>query len=146
MASLADRIKQLRLSANMTQEEFGQKFGIVKSTVSLYENGKSTPNDQIKKKIYVNTLKFLLITCWVPNILISLAMNLINIFLNKSNKSSIFIIRIRNESWNCCPLSQNYLPGIKLLSWVNALSWKMRIKAKNNTEQQYKEEGIKKAT
>lgn len=50
MASLADRIKQLRLSANMTQEEFGQKFGIVKSTVSLYENGKSTPNDQIKKK------------------------------------------------------------------------------------------------
>ena len=51
MASLADRIKQLRLSANMTQEEFGQKFGIVKSTVSLYENGKSTPNDQIKKNI-----------------------------------------------------------------------------------------------
>lgn len=48
---MGDRIKQLRLSANMTQEEFGQKFGIVKSTVSLYENGKSTPNDQIKKNI-----------------------------------------------------------------------------------------------
>jgi transcriptional regulator with XRE-family HTH domain len=35
----------------MTQEEFGKKFGIVKSTVSLYESGKSTPNDQIKIKI-----------------------------------------------------------------------------------------------
>ena len=35
----------------MTQEEFGKKFGIVKSTVSLYESGKSTPNDQIKKQI-----------------------------------------------------------------------------------------------
>lgn len=51
MAKLSDRIKSLRLSANMTQEEFGNKFGIVKSTVSLYESGKSTPNDQIKKQI-----------------------------------------------------------------------------------------------
>lgn len=44
MANLSDRIKSLRLSADMTQEEFGKKFGIVKSTVSLYESGKSTPN------------------------------------------------------------------------------------------------------
>ncbi|RKJ46522.1 XRE family transcriptional regulator [bacterium 1XD8-76] len=51
MANLADRIKSLRLSANMTQTEFGEKFGIVKSTVSLYESGKSTPNDEIKKQI-----------------------------------------------------------------------------------------------
>lgn len=51
MANLSDRIKNLRLSAEMTQEEFGKKFGIVKSTVSLYESGKSTPNDQIKKQI-----------------------------------------------------------------------------------------------
>ena len=28
-----------------------KKFGIVKSTVSLYESGKSSPNDEIKKKI-----------------------------------------------------------------------------------------------
>lgn len=51
MANLSDRIKELRLSADMTQEEFGKKFGIVKSTVSLYESGKSTPNDEIKKQI-----------------------------------------------------------------------------------------------
>lgn len=41
MANLSDRIKSLRLSAGMTQEEFGRKFGIVKSTVSLYESGKA---------------------------------------------------------------------------------------------------------
>lgn len=51
MASISDRIKMLRTTANMTQEEFGKVFGIVKSTVSLYESGKSCPNDQIKLKI-----------------------------------------------------------------------------------------------
>lgn len=51
MAHISERIKQLRTGAGMTQEEFGKKFGIVKSTVSLYENGKSTPNDEIKIKI-----------------------------------------------------------------------------------------------
>ena len=63
MSNLSDRLKSLRLSANMTQEEFGKKFGIVKSTVSLYESGKSTPNDQIKKQIcsYFNvTVDYLL--------------------------------------------------------------------------------------
>lgn len=51
MPNLSDRIRELRRTAEMTQEEFGQKFGVVKSTVSLYENGKSTPNDEIKRKM-----------------------------------------------------------------------------------------------
>ena len=51
MANISDRIKSLRLSADMTQKEFGDIFGIVKSTVSLYEGGKSTPNDELKKQI-----------------------------------------------------------------------------------------------
>lgn len=51
MPNLSDRIRELRKSADMTQQEFGQKFGVVKSTVSLYESGKSTPNDEIKEKI-----------------------------------------------------------------------------------------------
>ena len=48
MNKLPQRIKELRQSENMTQAEFGKKFGIVKSTVSLYETGNSTPNDEIK--------------------------------------------------------------------------------------------------
>lgn len=51
MSDLSKRIKELRLSAGLTQEEFGKIFGIVKSTVSLYEGGKSSPNDEIKKQI-----------------------------------------------------------------------------------------------
>lgn len=51
MANISDRIKMLRTSAGLTQEEFGNIFGIVKSTVSLYESGKSCPNDQMKLKI-----------------------------------------------------------------------------------------------
>lgn len=51
MSNISDRIKELRLSRHMTQTDFGNVFGIVKSTISLYESGKSTPNDQIKTKI-----------------------------------------------------------------------------------------------
>ena len=51
MARLSDRIKALRLDSGLTQEEFGRLFGIVKSTVSLYESGKSTPDDGLKKQI-----------------------------------------------------------------------------------------------
>ena len=51
MTALPQRIKLLRQKAGLTQEEFGNIFGIVKSTVSLYESGKSTPNDEIKMKI-----------------------------------------------------------------------------------------------
>lgn len=51
MATIGERIRGLRELAGMTQEEFGKLFGVVKSTVSLYENGRSTPNDQIKTQI-----------------------------------------------------------------------------------------------
>ncbi|WP_213996155.1 MULTISPECIES: helix-turn-helix transcriptional regulator [Tepidanaerobacter] len=51
MPTIGQRIKQLRLENNLTQEDFGKLFGIVKSTVSMYENDKSIPDDEIKKKI-----------------------------------------------------------------------------------------------
>lgn len=51
MSKLAIRIKELRKENNMTQDEFGKKFGIVKSTVSMYENGHNSPDDDLKVKI-----------------------------------------------------------------------------------------------
>ncbi|SDD05060.1 helix-turn-helix domain-containing protein [Peptococcus niger] len=51
MATLGERIKSLRQENGLTQEEFGKKFGVAKSTVSLYESGKSTPDDSLKVKI-----------------------------------------------------------------------------------------------
>ena len=38
--TMAERIKELRLSANLTQEELGEKLGLQKSAVAKYENGR----------------------------------------------------------------------------------------------------------
>ena len=48
MATIGERIKKLRKSAGLTQSEFGNIFGIVKSTVSSYEHDNSVPDDQTK--------------------------------------------------------------------------------------------------
>lgn len=50
MSKTGQRIKLLREENNLTQEQFGKIFGMVKSTVSLYESGKSNPDDETKKK------------------------------------------------------------------------------------------------
>jgi transcriptional regulator with XRE-family HTH domain len=38
-----NRIKQLRLALNMTQEEFASYIGVKRNTVSVYESGRNTP-------------------------------------------------------------------------------------------------------
>ncbi|AWK52238.1 XRE family transcriptional regulator [Clostridium beijerinckii] len=48
---LGNRIKILRLEANLTQEEFGKPYSLKKSTVSQYESGSSRPDDELKKRI-----------------------------------------------------------------------------------------------
>lgn len=51
MATLADRLKELRKSNNLTQAELGRILGVGKTTVSMYETDNSTPSDEIKLKI-----------------------------------------------------------------------------------------------
>lgn len=51
MFTLADRIKELRKSNKLTQEELGKILGVGKTTISMYETSNSTPNDEIKLKI-----------------------------------------------------------------------------------------------
>lgn len=63
MATIGSRIKNIREIHKLTQTEFGELFGIVKSTVSSYEHGNSTPDDDIKIAIckYFNiTMDYLL--------------------------------------------------------------------------------------
>lgn len=63
MTTLADRLKELRKSNNITQAELGKIVGVGKTTVSMYETGNSAPSDEIKLKIceYFNvSLDFLL--------------------------------------------------------------------------------------
>ncbi|HBJ2602760.1 TPA: helix-turn-helix domain-containing protein [Clostridium botulinum] len=51
MATLGERIKEERLARKMTQTDLGNICGVTKYTISLYESGKSTPNDDIKNTL-----------------------------------------------------------------------------------------------
>lgn len=44
-------IKNVRESANMTQEEFGSKLGVKRSTVAMWESKKSYPRAEVLIKI-----------------------------------------------------------------------------------------------
>lgn len=45
--TVAEMIKKTRTEANMTQEEYGAKFGVSRQTVSSWENERSLPDLQI---------------------------------------------------------------------------------------------------
>ncbi len=51
MITLANRLKELRKDRGLTQKDLGNILGVGKTTISMYENGNSTPNDEIKLKI-----------------------------------------------------------------------------------------------
>lgn len=40
-----ERLKKIRKSLHLTQQEFADKLGITRSTVATYETGKSNPSD-----------------------------------------------------------------------------------------------------
>ena len=44
MSTLGERIKQLRIEQNLTQEEMAQKLNISKSAISLYETNTREPS------------------------------------------------------------------------------------------------------
>ncbi len=41
-----ERIKELRISQGLTMEQFGERIGIKRSSISLIESGKNNPSDQ----------------------------------------------------------------------------------------------------
>ncbi len=45
--TVAEMIKKTRLDNHMTQEEYGNKFGVTRQSVSSWENGKSLPDLQM---------------------------------------------------------------------------------------------------
>jgi len=51
MATFSERLKKLRKEKKLTQEELANMLNVGVSTISMYETGKSTPNDEIKKKL-----------------------------------------------------------------------------------------------
>lgn len=45
------KIKQLRLSKNLTQSEFAQIIGVKRTTLSNWESSRANPNVSVLKKI-----------------------------------------------------------------------------------------------
>lgn len=48
---MKDRIKKVRKTNNLTMEQFGNRIGITKSSVSLLESGKNSPSEQTLRLI-----------------------------------------------------------------------------------------------
>ena len=53
MASIGDRIKDLRESEGLTQIQLSKKLNISNTTLSQYESGVRVPSDEIKIKIAI---------------------------------------------------------------------------------------------
>jgi len=45
VSTLNDRIKQVRKSLDLTQQEFADRLNVKRNTVATYERGKSNPSD-----------------------------------------------------------------------------------------------------
>lgn len=50
--SIGTRIKELRMSLNLTQEELAAKINVTKGAVANYENGISIPKTEIMYKLF----------------------------------------------------------------------------------------------
>ena len=54
--------KLIKLRKNRTQAEIAKELGISQSTYAMYETGKRTPSDEVKKriaKLYNKTVQFI---------------------------------------------------------------------------------------
>nr|WP_072513792.1 helix-turn-helix transcriptional regulator [Ndongobacter massiliensis] len=51
MTQIGERIRNQRISKNITQSELANRLGLAVSTISMYENGERTPSDTVKVKI-----------------------------------------------------------------------------------------------
>lgn len=49
--SIAEKLRKLRRSEGITQEEIAKKIGLKQSTYAMYESGKRIPSDENKRKI-----------------------------------------------------------------------------------------------
>lgn len=45
------KIKELRMSANLTQDEVSEALGVQRSTVAMWETGKSVPRTELLPKL-----------------------------------------------------------------------------------------------
>lgn len=86
MSILAERLKELRISRNITQADLGKILSVGKTTISMYETGGSIPNDEIKIKI-----------AQYFNVTIDYLLGMTNIKCNELNLSAQLAIKLFKE-------------------------------------------------
>ena len=56
-----ESLKNIRLDNNLTQDDFAEKLGVTRQTISSWENGKSYPDiENIIKKITICTVRLII--------------------------------------------------------------------------------------
>lgn len=83
--SFGDRLKEARNNAGMTRSELAKKLGITQSAISNYENGISSPKEDIMLKMFD-------ILCVEPNFLFKDSFKNSNSYQNIENKKEEHII------------------------------------------------------
>lgn len=138
---IGNRIKTLRTEYNLTQKQLADKLGLTPKMISFYESGQRIPPIDIVEKlssIFSKSSDYL-------------------IGLSSDSKDDIFLSPKDQQILDL--FHQDPERVTELLSSFSKLSARNKTiilgkcfelededKGKNNTEQQYKEEGIKKAT
>ena len=51
---MKERIKELRKSLGITQQEFADKLGLKRNTIATYEIGKAVPSDRVVCVFFYN--------------------------------------------------------------------------------------------
>lgn len=51
MNNFSEKLKELRIEKNLTQEELAKMIGVGVSAISMYEQGNRVPRDEIKIKL-----------------------------------------------------------------------------------------------
>lgn len=51
MNNFSEKLKELRIEKNLTQEELAKIIGVGVSAISMYEQGNRVPRDEIKIKL-----------------------------------------------------------------------------------------------
>ena len=50
----SEQIKKIRSNSKLTMEQFADKLGVTKSSVSMWENSNVVPREEVLRKIAVN--------------------------------------------------------------------------------------------
>ena len=138
---IGNRIKTLRTEYNLTQKQLADKLGLTPKMISFYESGQRIPPIDIVEKLSIIFSKS-------ADYLIGLSSDSKDdVFLSPKDQQILYFFHQDSERVTELLSSFSKLSAMnKTIILGKCFELEDEDKGKNNTEQQYKEEGIKKAT